>query len=158
MEPACKGAGGEEEKGDEVMVYTYTIEQLQRFPYPNLIAEICEHGYSMATIANHMGYETGVESYPLIRAKMSGRIDVTIREVLALAMLFNRDLDYLFDSELSLVDGRPKAYWLIQEERKIRAARADTRRKAAQTELNRFMKAQTELGRFMKGAAQNEKD
>lgn len=90
-------------------------EQLEKFPYPNLIAEFIESGYSIFTLGRHMGLPgRRKEDDPEIWGKLRGEIDIMTSEALGLSRLYNTSLDYLFSHELKVIDGRPYAYfrWL----------------------------------------------
>lgn len=90
----------------------FSNEELKKYPYPNLIAEWRESGYSMCTLGDYMGLgQYRQEDDPEIWEKLKGVKDISASETLGLARLFNVDLKYLFSSELKLSTGMPVAYW-----------------------------------------------
>lgn len=92
-------------------------EVMQKFPYPNLIAEWIESGYSICTLAEHMGIGKALtgsyrkEDDPEMLAKLRGEKEITASEALGLSRLFGVGLDYLFCHNLKIVIGKPAAYW-----------------------------------------------
>lgn len=94
------------------MVYQkLSNEQLEEFPYPNLIAELIESGYSICTLGNHMGLGGGREQNdPEVWRKLRGEDEILAFEGLGLAGLFGVKMEYLFSKKLSSVDGKTAAY------------------------------------------------
>lgn len=88
-----------------------TTEELNKFKYPNLVAEVIETGYSICTLSEHMGYGRREEDDPLIRGKVFGKIEISAKEAFALAGLFNCEYEYLFSDQLSVVCGKSAAYY-----------------------------------------------
>lgn len=87
-------------------------EELKQFPYPNLIAEWRESGYSVCTLGDHMGLgRYREENDPVIMAKLRGDDKVTTEEAIGLAELFGTKLEYLFSHELKTMNGESMAYW-----------------------------------------------
>lgn len=87
-------------------------EELEKFKYPNLIAEFLESGYSICTLGDHMGMGSRrKENDPEILGKLAGGISITVKESMGLSRLFNCKLDYLFSSKLSVTCDAPVAYW-----------------------------------------------
>lgn len=100
------------------MVYDkLTVEQLEQFPYPNLIAELIESGYSICTLGEHMGLKRRrKEDDQEIWGKLRGEIEITAQEGFALARLFGTNVEYLFKDHLSHFNGKSAAYWRWIEE------------------------------------------
>lgn len=88
-----------------------SIEELSRFRYPNLVAEIIESGYSICTLSDHMGYGRCEENDPVIRDKVFGKGEFTKEEAVGLAGLFGSNLDYLFADELNVFGGKSVAFY-----------------------------------------------
>lgn len=89
-----------------------TIEQLKKYPYPNLMAEIMESGYSICTIGDHMGFGRYCEEDDSkVWCRLEGRKEILASEAVGLAGLFGVNLNYLFAKELKLISGKPYAYW-----------------------------------------------
>ena len=103
-------------------------EELSRFKYPNLIAELIESGYSICTLADHMGLEKPREQDdPEVWAMLRGEKDITASQGFALARLFNVKYEYLFQTKLNILCEKPLAYlhWYewnkkMQDEEKMR--------------------------------------
>lgn len=94
-----------------------SINELSKYPYPNLIAEIIESHYSICTVADHMGM--GIhrkEDDPEVQAKLRGKDDISFSEALGLVRLFNSEFEYLFDHKLWIFNEKPVAYWRWFEE------------------------------------------
>lgn len=99
----------------------FTNEELQRFPYPNLISEWRESGYSICTLAEHMGiglYRS--EDDPETLGKLRGAEKITVSEAAGLCRLFGVEMDYLFSKELRVISDMPVAYWRWYDENKKR--------------------------------------
>lgn len=79
-------------------------DDLQKFRYPNLIAEFLEAGYSLCTLSEWMGYGRCEENDFTIKNKLYGYIDITIEEASKLGKLFMCDLDYLFHEKLKVAE------------------------------------------------------
>lgn len=97
----------------------FTNEELQRFPYPNLISEWRESGYSICTLAEHMGiglYRS--EDDPETLGKLRGAEKITTSEAIGLCRLFGVEMDYLFSKELKVISDMPAAYWRWYDENK----------------------------------------
>ena len=90
-----------------------TVDDLNTFKYPNLMAEVKETSYSICTIADHMGLprpyrkEDDSETWD----KLTGRTEITAGEALGLTNLFGVLPEYLFSHELKVVTGQSAAYW-----------------------------------------------
>ncbi len=90
-----------------------TVDDLNTFKYPNLMAEVKETSYSICTIADHIGLprpyrkEDDSETWD----KLTGRTEITADESLRLANLFGVFPEYLFGHELKVVSGQSAAYW-----------------------------------------------
>lgn len=95
------------------MVYKkLSIDELQRFPYPNLMAEIIESGYSICTVAAHMGLgEYRKEDDPEVWANLTNPGAITVNEALKLSRLFGAEYEYLFSKELKTISGQSVAYY-----------------------------------------------
>ena len=80
-------------------------EQLEKFPYPNLIAEFIESGYSICTLADHMGLPGRRKEDDLeVWGKLRGEIDIMASESFGLSRLYNVNPDYLFSHELKVIE------------------------------------------------------
>lgn len=98
-----------------------SIEELQRYPYPNLMAEIIESGYSICTVGEHMGLGRYLpEDSPEIWGRLTGNTEILFSEADGLVRLFGADFEYLFSHELRLISEKPYAYWRWLEENKRR--------------------------------------
>lgn len=87
-------------------------EELQKYPYPNLIAEWRESGYSFCTLGDHMGLgRHREENDSEILAKLRGEDEITASEAVGLSRLFNAKMEYLFDHKLRIMSEMPIAYW-----------------------------------------------
>ena len=86
-------------------------EELQKFPYPNLVAEIIESGYGYHTIAGFMGHGEEPNNEEFVLRKLRGETDIFAGEAFDLAKYFGCKLEYMFSEELSIYNGKPKAYW-----------------------------------------------
>lgn len=87
-------------------------EDIEKFKYPNLLAEIKESGYSICTVADHMGIGQYVrEDDTKTWNKLTGRMDILHSEVAGLMKLFGVEYDYLFSHDLSVMNEKPVAYW-----------------------------------------------
>ncbi len=85
-------------------------DELQKFKYPNLIAELIESGYSICTCADHMGLGIREENDPEIWGKLRGEIEIFASEALGLARLYGVGADYLFSDELKTIYGMTYAF------------------------------------------------
>lgn len=93
------------------MIMKMTNEELKKYPFPNLMAEICESGYSICTLGDHMGlghYRN--EDDPEVWGKLRGNIDLYANEAIGLVKLFGCTYEYLFSNKLSVMNGKPLAY------------------------------------------------
>ncbi len=96
-----------------------SIKELQKYQYPNLIAEIIESGYSICTVGDHM--ELGrylPEDSPEVWDKLTGKTELLANEAIALSNLFGAKPKYLFSHELAMIDEKPYAYWRWLESNK----------------------------------------
>lgn len=95
-----------------------TIE-LSRYKYPNLLAEIIESGYSICTIAEHMGLgRYRKEDDPEVWGRLRGSIEMSGTNMCGLLQLYNVEQEYLFNDTLSIRGGVPEAYWRWYDENK----------------------------------------
>lgn len=89
-----------------------TIKELQNYPYPNLMAEIMESGYSICTVGEHMGLGRYRENDdPEVWGRLKGEKEITFNEMVGLMRLYVESADYLFANRLKIVSGKPYAYW-----------------------------------------------
>lgn len=89
-----------------------TIEELQNYPYPNLMAEIMESGYSICTIGEHMGLGRYCENDdPEVWGRLRGEKEMAYNEMVGLMGLYGASADYLFADRLKIVSGKPYSYW-----------------------------------------------
>lgn len=96
-----------------------SIIELSRCKYPNLIAEIIESGYSICTIAEHMGLgRYREENDPEVWGVLNGTIEMRASNMYGLMHLYNVEYEYLFSETLQIVDGKPAAYWHWYDENK----------------------------------------
>lgn len=93
------------------MIMKMTNEELKKYPFPNLMAEICESGYSICTLGDHMrlGHYRN-EDDPEVWGKLRGDIDLYANEAIGLVKLFGCTYEYLFSNKLSVMNGKPLAY------------------------------------------------
>lgn len=92
------------------MNYTVSMDELKKFKYPNLIAELCESHYSICTLGEHMGLgHRRKENDPEVWAKLRGEEDMLASEAFGLARLFGADPDYLFADTLTMIGDYPMA-------------------------------------------------
>lgn len=89
-----------------------TIEELKKYRYPNLMAEVQETTYSICKIAEHMGLgkyrqEDDAETWD----KLTGKTEIICSEAVGLANLFGVAMEYLFSRELKTVQGETAAYF-----------------------------------------------
>lgn len=98
-----------------------SMEELQAFPYPNLMAEIMESHYSICTLGEHMGIGKYCEDDdPEVWGRLSGEKEIAFNEAYALVRLFGADFNYLFSHELKVISEKPYAYWRWLEENERR--------------------------------------
>lgn len=91
--------------------------ELSGYKYPNLLAEIIESGYSICTIAEHMGLgRYRKEDDPEVWGMLNGTIELRTSNMYGLMRLYNAEYEYLFSETLQMVDGKPSAYWHWYEE------------------------------------------
>lgn len=89
-----------------------SIKDLQKYPYPNLMAEIKESNYSICTIGDHMRLGKYLpENSPEVWDRLTGKKELLTSEAVALSNLFGVELKYLFDDELTVINEKPLAYW-----------------------------------------------
>lgn len=94
-----------------------SIEELNKLPHPNLIAEIMYSGYSFCTIGDFMGIGAKVNGHyrkqddKEILDRLDGTVEISVAEALGLAQYYNVPLEYLFSETLTVTDGKPYAYW-----------------------------------------------
>lgn len=90
-----------------------TIEELKKYRYPNLMAEVQETTYSICTIAEHMGLprpyrkEDDAETWD----KLTGKTEIICSEAVGLANLFGVTMEYLFSRKLKTLQGKTAAYF-----------------------------------------------
>lgn len=90
-----------------------TIEELKKYRYPNLMAEVQETTYSICTIAEHMGLprpyrkEDDAETW----GKLTGKTEIMCSEAIGLVNLFGVTMEYLFSRKLKMFQGETAAYW-----------------------------------------------
>ncbi len=127
-----------------------TIEELQLFKYPNLMAEAKETTYSIGTIADHMGLSKPYleEDAGKIWDKLTGTSDMLASEAIGLARLFNVSLEYLFGSELIVDKGQTVAYWRWLDRKEQVKKEAERNRQV--WEIERKLKENTYLLEFVK--------
>lgn len=129
----------------------FTNEELQRFPYPNLIAEWRESGYSICTLANHM--ELGMyrkEDDSQMMAKLRGEEQILTSEALGLSNLFGVAMEYLFSHNLKIITGKPAAYWRWFDKNKKIDEEIERNKKVR--EIERELKEKPYLLEFFKEA------
>ncbi len=132
-------------------------DELQRFRYPNLIAELIESGYSICTCAEHMGLEgLRQEDDPEVWGKPKGAIDLDTSEALGLTRLFGVKPEYLFSDKLELFSEMPAAHlrwyeWNWQKER-------EDNERIKREEIERELRKKPYLLDFMKKAVQWNED
>lgn len=140
------------------MVYQkLTNEELQKFPYPNLIAELIESGYSICTLSEHMGLERRQEDDPEIWAKLKGEKDILANEAFGLARLFNAKFEYLFDHELNVL-GDGKTYAAVRWFHENRRRDQEYREYQEREEIYKALKEKPYLYEFMKMALSLDSD
>lgn len=87
-------------------------DELNKYPYPNLMAEIIESGYSICTVAEHMGLPRRRQQYDAeVWGKLKGDVDILASEAIWLSHLYNVKMEYLFDDKLQVMCGMSLAYW-----------------------------------------------
>ncbi len=93
------------------MIMKMTNEELKKYPFPNLMAEICESGYSICTLGDFMGLGSHCEEDdPKVWGKLRGDTDLYANEAIGLVRLFGCTYEYLFSNKLSVMNGKPLAY------------------------------------------------
>lgn len=140
------------------MVYQkLSNEELQKFRYPNLIAELIESGYSICTLSEHMKLGKREEDDPEIWAKLKGSKDILTNEAIGLSQLFNTKMEYLFDHTLrTLVDGKTYAEvrWFDAKQKEEQNYREYQERE----EIYKGLKEKPYLYEFMKMALSLDSD
>lgn len=86
-------------------------EELSRYKYPNLMAEITESTYSICTIAEHMKLGRRKGDDPEVWGMLNGTIELRASNMYGLMRLYNAEYEYLFSETLQVIDGKPSAYW-----------------------------------------------
>lgn len=132
------------------MIYEkISIKELKKLPYPNLMAEIIESGYSICTIAEHMGLPgRRRENDAEVWGKLKGKKEIMCTEAIGLARLFNVKFEYLFDHELKTFQNQSAAYWRwldfnLERERELKESRE-------RREIEETLKNDPYLFEFMK--------
>lgn len=100
-----------------------SIEELQKYPYPNLMAEIAESGYSICTIGDHLGIgDHCKEDDAEVWARLRGEKAMLTSEAFGLASLFGVKLEYLFSHELQMFGRNTLAYarWYEKKQKEKR--------------------------------------
>lgn len=93
------------------MIMKMTNEELKKYPFPNLMAEISESGYSICTLGDFMGLGSHCEQDdPEVWGKLRGDIDLYANEAIGLVRLFGCTYEYLFSNKLSVKNGKSLAY------------------------------------------------
>ena len=123
-------------------------EELRKFSYPNLVAEIIESGYGMHTISDFMGHGNTYSTEVMIKAKVFGKDEILASEALGLAHYFNCEMRYMFSHELSVINGKPMAYWRWLDENKRK--QEEHERSKAILEIYEELKAKPYLINFLK--------
>lgn len=125
-------------------------DELRRFKYPNLIAELIESGYSICACADHMGLGRRGEDDSEVWAKLRGEHEVSAKEALGLASLFGVDLKYLFSHDLMTISGETYAFvrWKDENEKKEK----ERQEYLMYQEIERELKEKPYLLDFMKEA------
>lgn len=93
-----------------------SIDKLNTYPYPNLIAEIIESGYGMHTISDYMGHGNTYDTQELVKKKLDGTCEILVSEAFGLAKYYGVEPEYLFAHTLSVINGKSKAYWRWYDE------------------------------------------
>lgn len=89
-----------------------TNDELRRYPYPNLIAELTESGYSICTLSEWLGFGRYRKENDIdVWKKLKGEQEITAEEALSLTKLFGVDITYLFSHELRTISGKSAAFW-----------------------------------------------
>lgn len=89
-----------------------TNTQLKKYPYPNLMAELIESGYSICTLGDHMNLGRYLpEDSPEVWGRLTGEKEICASEAFELANLFGAELEYLFSHELKEVGEKTVAYY-----------------------------------------------
>lgn len=115
-------------------------EVLQKFRYPNLIAELIESGYSICTCAEHMELEgRRQENDSETWGKLKGTLNMTATEALGLSGLFGVGIEYLFSKELKVFNGISAAHirWYEWNQEKERENNERIQREEIEQELRK---------------------
>ena len=127
-------------------------EELKKYPYPNLMAELIESGYSICTLANHMEIgEYRQQGDPEVWAKLRGEADILTGEAFGLSGLFSVSMEYLFSHELKVFNEKPAAYWRWLAENQKREKELEEIE--SRDEIMRELRRKPYLLEFMKAAA-----
>ena len=116
---------------------------LEKYKYPNLVAEIKESHYSMCTLSDHMGLGRCQENDPVINGKIFGSREILLNEATGLRHLFNCEVEYLFSDQLEIYEERPLAYYHHYEMN--RRQEADRKRRELCERLSQVLKERPEL-------------
>lgn len=93
-----------------------TNEQLKKYPYPNLMAELIESGYSICTLGNWMNLGRYLpEDSQEVWGRLTGEKEFYASEVVALTGLFRVEYEYLFSHQLTVVGEKTAAYYRWHE-------------------------------------------
>ncbi len=126
-------------------------EELRKYPYPNLMAEFIESGYSICTLAEHMEMgEHRKEDDPEVWAKLCGETPIYASEAFKLSRLFSVDIEYLFSSKLKIFNKKPAAYWRWFDENQRKEKELEEI--AARDEIMRELRRKPYLLEFMEAA------
>lgn len=124
-------------------------EELKKFPYPNLVAEVIESGYSICTVGDHMGLgQHCPEDSPEVLGRLNGEIELGATEAFKLTKLFGAEWEYLFSHELRVVAGETAAHWRWLEEN--RRKEQEQKEAAMRWEIGRELRDKPYLLSFMK--------
>lgn len=94
-------------------------EELAKYRYPNLMAELINSGYSICTLADHMGLGGHrKEDDSEVWAKLKGDCEILCSEALGLTRLFGVEMKYLFSYDLEVLCDTPMAYFRWNDENK----------------------------------------
>lgn len=131
-------------------VYNLSENEMERYPFPNLLAEIKESGYSYATLSEWLEMPQETESYNLIDNKLIGKSEVTFGEAEKLSRLFSCGVEYLFTDTLKKLNGRAFAYYRHYEINK--QLEQDQRNFALVNEIQSYLKQYPKAYQIIKTA------
>ena len=92
-------------------------EELSKYKYPNLVAEIIESGYTASTLADFMGIGAKKDGRyrkdddPEVWGMINGTIEMRASNIFRLCKYYGADVNYLFSDTLQIINGKPAAYW-----------------------------------------------